>query len=81
MIDQLKVQVKLLKRDHSEKENEIYEVKEILKRCDNKNQTLEETVVSLKKDLKRTKENMDQSMKRLTTTSEDEKSRLDLFVQ
>ena len=47
--------MKLLKRDHSEKENDIYEVKEILKRCDNKNQSLEDTVTLLKKDLKKNK--------------------------
>ena len=73
--------MKLLKRDHSEKENEIYEVKEILKRCDNKNQSLEDTVSSLKKDLKKNKENTDQSLKRLTNSSEEERGRLDLFVQ
>ena len=76
MIDQLKTQVKLLKRDQSEKENEIYEVKEILKRCDNKNQSLEDTVSSLKTNLKKVKDNMGNSIKQLTNSTEEEKGKL-----
>ena len=76
MIDQLKTQVKLLKRDQSEKENEIYEVKEILKRCDNKNQSLEDTVSSLKTNLKKVKDSMGNSIKQLTNSTEEEKGKL-----
>ena len=39
-IDQYKLQNRLLKKDQAEKENEIYEFKQMIKRCDNKNQTL-----------------------------------------
>ena len=37
VIDQLKIQVKLLRREDAVKENELYEVKEMIRRCDSKN--------------------------------------------
>jgi predicted nucleic acid-binding Zn-ribbon protein len=81
MIEQLRTQVKLLRRDQSEKENEIYEVKEILRRCDNKNQSLEDSVSSLKSNLKKMKDSMGSSIRQLTSTSEEEKGRLEMMVQ
>ena len=40
VIEQLRAQVKNLRRDQSDKENELYEYKEMVKKCDIKNQTL-----------------------------------------
>lgn len=81
MIEQLRTQVKLLRRDQSEKENEIYEVKQILRRCDNKNQNLEDSISSLKSNLKKMKDSMGCSIKQLTSTSEEEKGKLEMLVQ
>jgi chromosome segregation ATPase len=79
--DQLRTQIKLLRRDQSEKENELYEVKEILRRCDSKNQTLEETVTSLKTNLKKTKSSMDSELRQITSLSEEERGKLEMMVQ
>jgi len=63
------MQLRIFKKDQAEKENEIYEFKEMIKRCDHKNQTLEETVNTLKTSLKKVKGSMDTSIKKLTTCS------------
>lgn len=70
-IEQLRMQVKLLRKDQSDKENEIYEFKEMIKKCDTKNQALESTVNSLKTNLKKFKANTDTSLKKMSSTSED----------
>jgi|JI10StandDraft_1071094.scaffolds.fasta_scaffold1250238_1 hypothetical protein len=53
----------------------------MIRRCDIKNQTLEETVNSLKGNLKKMKESMGTSIKQLTSSSEEEKSKLEILVQ
>lgn len=53
----------------------------MIRRCDIKNQTLEETVSSLKANLKKMKESMGTSIKQLTSSSEEEKSKLEILVQ
>lgn len=40
MIEQLKNQLRMFKKDQSDKENQLYEYKEMIKKCDTKNQTL-----------------------------------------
>ena len=47
-----------------------------MKRCDNKNQSLEDTVSSLKTNLKKVKDNMGNSIKQLTNSTEEEKGKL-----
>ena len=81
MIEQLRTQVKLMRRDQSEKENEHYEVKEMLRRCDIKNQSLEEAVSSLKGNLKKVKDTMGSEIRQLTVSGEESKGKLELFVQ
>lgn len=81
IVEQYRLQIRLLKKDQSQKENEIYEYKEMIKRCDSKNQTLEQTVNTLKSSLKKVKENMDTSIKKLTSSSQEEKGKLQSFVQ
>ena len=53
----------------------------MIRRCDIKNQTLEETVNSLKGNLKKMKESMGTSIKQLTSSGEEEKSKLEILVQ
>jgi len=79
-LDQLRMQVKLLRKDQSEKENEIYEFKEMVKKCDTKNQALESTVSTLKANLKKFKVNTDASFKKMSTNSEEERAKQELFI-
>lgn len=53
----------------------------MIKKCDFKNQTLESTVLSLKTNLKKFKVNSDTSMKKMSTTAEEERNKLELFIQ
>jgi hypothetical protein len=48
----------------------------MIKKCDTKNQALESTVTSLKTNLKKFKANTDTSLKKMSSYSEDEKSKL-----
>lgn len=66
----------MLRKDQNEKENQIYEFKEMIRRCDLKNQDLEESIATLKSSLKKTKDSMGTSIKKLTTSNESEKGRL-----
>lgn len=70
-----------MKKDQGEKETQIYEYKEMIRRCDLKNQSLEETATTLKNNIKKMKETMGTSIKQLTSNSEEEKSKLELLVQ
>lgn len=74
------MQVKLLRKDQSEKENEIYEFKEMIKKCDTKNQALESTVTTLKANLKKFKVNTDTNFKKMSTSSEEERAKQELFI-
>jgi hypothetical protein len=74
------MQVKFLRKDQAGKENEIYEFKEMIKKCDSKNQSLESTVTTLKTNLKKFKVNTDTSIKKVTSTSEEERLKQDLFI-
>ena len=49
------------------------------RRCDNKNQNLEETVTSLKSNLKKVKDSMGNSIKQLTSSTEEEKGKLEML--
>lgn len=53
----------------------------MIKKCDTKNQALESTVLSLKTNLKKFKVNTDTTMKKVTTSSEEERMKQDLFIQ
>jgi len=48
----------------------------MIKKCDFKNQTLESTVLSLKTNLKKFKINSETSMKKMSTTTEEERSKM-----
>jgi predicted RNase H-like nuclease (RuvC/YqgF family) len=74
------MQVKVLRKDQSDKENEIYEFKEMIKKCDGKNQALESTVTTLKANLKKFKVNTDTSFKKMSSSSEEERARQELFI-
>lgn len=74
------MQLKLMKKDQSQKENQIYEYKEMIKKCDNKNQALESTVTTLKANLKKFKANTDTSFKKMSSTSEEERSKQEIFI-
>lgn len=52
----------------------------MIKKYDTKNQALESTVTSLKSNLKKFKVNNDTSLKKMTTSSEEERSKLELFI-
>lgn len=52
----------------------------MIRRCDQKNQSLEETVTTLKNTLKKMKDSNDTTLKKLTSSSEEERNRLELLV-
>lgn len=53
----------------------------MIKKCDTKNQALESTVLSLKTNLKKFKANTDTSIKKVTSSSEEERMKQELFIQ
>jgi hypothetical protein len=52
----------------------------MIKKCDNKNQALESTVTTLKANLKKFKANTDTSFKKMSSCSEEERSKQELFI-
>jgi hypothetical protein len=52
----------------------------MIKKCDAKNQNLESTVTTLKTNLKKFKVNTDCNIKKLTSETEEERGKLELFV-
>ncbi len=53
----------------------------MIKKCDAKNQALESSVLSLKTNLKKFKVNTDTNLKKVTSSSEDERLKQELFIQ
>jgi hypothetical protein len=52
----------------------------MIKKCDNKNQALESTVTTLKTNLKKFKVNTDTNLKKVTSSSEEERIKQELFI-
>ena len=80
VIEQLRAQVKNLRRDQNDKENELYEYKEMVKKCDVKNQSLESTVNTLKSTLRKVKNSADTNIKKLANNTEEERGKMEMFI-
>lgn len=52
----------------------------MIKKCDSKNQALESTVTTLKTNLKKFKVNTDTSIKKMSSSSEEERAKQELFI-
>ncbi len=52
----------------------------MIKKCDTKNQTLEQTVESLKSNMKKFKVNTDTNIKKMTSSTDEEKGKMELFI-
>jgi hypothetical protein len=52
----------------------------MIKKCDNKNQALESNVTTLKTNLKKFKVNTDTNIKKVASSSEEERMKQELFI-